>query len=266
MSNINFSNAYLNQLDSLSRIVKQFDYVERLCNPPVLKIFENINKIVMMDEHINRISIINENMLKAFEIQSRVYEQAFLPYEKMLDSLNWATRINETLSRFSSMQIYVDNAQQMMLEMTQIVGNNNWSEEISEEDIQDISVEEYQELCEVIEDIVTDRLNWQQKLVQAYKRFKDKNPVIEGLFRYLMITIIGGILVNVISQEIGELKAGTKIKEAPTSNAPVVITVEKNIIVNIVGDEPYYYEIICEDKESKQEIRGWVSKRVTNLK
>lgn len=60
------------------------------------------------------------------------------------------------------------------------------------------------------------------------------------------------------------MRVGTKIKEVPTSNVPVVVTVEKNITVNIVGDGLYYYGTISEGEESKKEIRGWVSKRSTD--
>lgn len=233
--------------------------LDRIFNAPLLNVVENMN----------RIATINTDLFQAIEVQSRLYNQAFESIQKVVDNLNWANGLTEAISSIANMQISWRDTFHMIREMGQVVESYNWTEEVeevTEQDIKEISEADYQELCEVIENIRPDKLNWQQRLIKAYEDFKEKNPVIEGVLRYLIISVIGAILINVASQHIGELASGTKIKTEPTANAPTIIIVEKNTIVNIIADVPYYYEVITEDEVSKEEIRGWISKRSINTK
>lgn len=245
-----------------SQVVNPMHHVvtnlDRIYNSPLLKSVENINRMATM----------NTDLFQAIEAQSKIYNQAFESIQRVVDNLNWSNGLTEAISSITNMQISWENTFRMIREMGQVVDSYNWTEEdeeVTAQDIRDIPEVDYQELCEVIESIRPDKLNWQQRLMEAYEGFKEKNPVIAKVLLYLVITI-NTILIGVAIEQIGELIGGTKIKTEPTANAPIIRIVEKNTIVNIIGDVPYYYEIIIEDEATKEEIRGWISKRSINTK
>lgn len=113
-----------------------------------------------------------------------------------------------------------------------------------------------------IENIFTDRQNWQIRFMESLEKWKAKNPLIAFLLEKLTLIIVTAILTFAI-ESAGQVVA----KKAAVRNEPSSQSIVNNYIYNdqtivIIESHPYYYKIIHYDDESQAEVvQGWVAKR-----
>lgn len=124
----------------------------------------------------------------------------------------------------------------------------------------ELTQQEKVEIKEAVEEIVSNPLNWEQKVVNYYNDLKAKRPLSAKVFLFILCTIFT-ILVNVTSNMITETIRDTKLKKQPTATSQTIITIEKNQTVYILNKAPYYYEIEFTNETTGKTVTGWLSKR-----
>ena len=78
---------------------------------------------------------------------------------------------------------------------------------------------------------------------------------------FIFSQVIVPILVDLMSESIGQTLSPTKVYEAPQTSSSVLYTLPENQLVEIIGDEPYYFKIQISDNTGDQNIIGYASKR-----
>lgn len=133
--------------------------------------------------------------------------------------------------------------------------------ECKDDDISRLSDDDKSELERDLAEISDDPADWQQKIMSKAIAYKAKNPVLAWVFICIILPIIINIAVALIPAGIGTLLKAASVKESPSADSEIICQVKQDQIVEIVGDEPYYYLIEFEDPNTNEVYQGYVSKR-----
>ena len=128
------------------------------------------------------------------------------------------------------------------------------------DEVDSVSVEDQAVFASEFTSALSDKNNWQQRIMSLFQRFQHTNPALAWLANTLFILLLS-ILAGLIANSIGQAKANTKVRQAPQSTAPVIVQIDESQQVAIVGDCPYYFEIEFENAKNGEVIRGYISKR-----
>lgn len=120
------------------------------------------------------------------------------------------------------------------------------------------SSEEITELHNDLQDVATDKKNWQQNFAEKINKWKGKNPVICFLIVQILAVLLS-ILSNFIFGKITAPKAA--IKEEPSATGEVIYNISINQEVTIIDNARYYYKVQFYIEGNDEPIIGWVSKR-----
>jgi CHASE3 domain sensor protein len=162
--------------------------------------------------------------------------------------------------QFTTNNIYIWVKQFMQAAQTIEYPNLSNFEDLTNDDFDTITVEENQVLAEAIVEIIDNPLNIQQNIVKWFAEFKDKNPLINKLFIFLLNTI-HLIFVAAAGAVIAVVILNANVREEPAQSSPIVANVTVNQSVTIINEVPYYYEIDFIDEDTEEEKSGFVSKR-----
>lgn len=137
-----------------------------------------------------------------------------------------------------------DEASNMAFEYTE-------SEVESEEDISQ------EELLEIFNEQMEDKIGWQEKLYNKSEEFKRKYYVFYKIFIGFLIFILGQIAIYFA--QLGIAYAFGNITSDPKEDSPVIYYFEQRTEVNIIGETDSYYFITYTDSEGN-EVMGYSNK------
>lgn len=97
---------------------------------------------------------------------------------------------------------------------------------------------------------------------QKIEEYKD-NHYLQYIFILVLLNIIQ-LMISPIISEMGS-KAISKVEsfiKSDIENKNNILVVPKNAEMTVVGNEPYYYEIVYEDPNTKKLTRGFIAKKM----
>jgi len=236
----------------------------------------------------------HENIMQKLEIQFNQYNRQV---EKLFKPPSWLAQIVETMNKPA---IWMNKQAAWMAELTGRIGSlstpptwvNNFTKTIIERpawlerlyetsgldevmadlyytfpdetdyDWENESIEltapDKADISEAVQIAITKPENWQIALRDRIAAWSVKNPVIAWVFHQIILAII----ISIVATGIAEVIRNTPLRQNPSSDALIIITiVEKQVIVIVNEDVPYWYEVEYEDAETGEKCSGWVSKR-----
>ena len=137
-----------------------------------------------------------------------------------------------------------DEASKMAFEYTE-------SEVETEEDISQ------EELLEIFNEQMEDKIGWQEKLYNKSEEFKRKYFVFYKIFIGCLCFLIGEIMS--FFAQLGIAYAFGNITSEPEKDSPVIYYFDQRTEVNIIGETNNYYFIIYTDSE-ENEVMGYNNK------
>lgn len=125
------------------------------------------------------------------------------------------------------------------------------SEVESEEDISQ------EELLEIFNEQMEDKIGWQEKLYNKSEEFKRKYYVFYKIFIGCLTFILGQIAIYFA--QLGIAYAFGNITSEPKEDSPVIYYFDRRTEVNIISETDNYYLIIYTDSEGN-EVMGYSDK------
>ncbi len=116
---------------------------------------------------------------------------------------------------------------------------------------------ESEELLEIFNEQMEDKIGWQEKLYNKSEEFKRKYYVFYKIFIGFLIFILGQIAIYFA--QLGIAYAFGNITSDPKEDSPVIYYFEQRTEVNITGETDSYYFITYTDSEGN-EVMGYSNK------
>lgn len=182
------------------------------------------------------------------EFQKRINEMYSFPKESIQEALSLTS---SSLTDYSTI-IESITRERVLEQWVERIGIGEENTEVSSEEI----TEAYDDLT----DISNDTRNWQQKLTDVIKKWKDKNPVI----CFLLVSIVLPLILSVVATPIYNAitSNNARIKDEPSASGNTIYNLSVNQKVTIISTSSnYYYEVEFYDEESGELRKGWLSKR-----
>ncbi|MDR0930807.1 MAG: SH3 domain-containing protein [Clostridiales bacterium] len=237
LENFNQLKIMINKSNSAAQIASQLGQITNTMALQ-LPIFTSpfVNSVPALDNPINRVAQMASANVNAAQ---RIWENLT---PAIVDLQNYI-RINASSLDFSG--------------MANALSSINY--DITEEEI-----EEYKndpEICDIINEAVENKPNWQQIIVAKIEELKKSKPVIACVLIFILLHIFSGAF-----NRIGEVWVDKLfLKEEPNSKSQTLQIINKNQEVTILSDAPYYYEIEITEEQGTT-TSGWASKRSIKLK
>jgi hypothetical protein len=204
---------------------------------------------------------IEESVIRAVQLQQEMVSKLGLTatfWNRISDQVNtWvqsidAATIGESFSQQEQFQI-IDTIEKAIKDDEFI--HTEQSEPIP------ISQEDQQIVADEVTGILSSEKNWDKRLAASVQKCKEKNPTVSKILILIFWQVLVPILVNLMSNFIGQTLSPAKIYESPQTSSSVICTLPENQLVAIVGDEPYYFKVRISNDTGDQDIIGYVSKR-----
>lgn len=132
--------------------------------------------------------------------------------------------------------------------------------DIAEEDGA-LSEDEQRIVANEVEEILLSGKNWEQRFAERIKEFSQTHPVIAWVLEKIFFAILISVAANIVYSAVGQALFPAKVYEDPSPSSQVIYHMELNQNVIIVGEVPYYYEVVINDESSENCYTGYVSKR-----
>lgn len=142
--------------------------------------------------------------------------------------------------------------------VSQIIENSEGEEN---DDVYILDEDDYKTFEDTLSAVVSRETNWEQSLWGTYTKVSSRHPVLTKVFFWLLLELMSFFFTQMVDQ-VFIAKKTVAVKEAPVSSAKVVISLNMNHIIYVIGDVPYYFEIETIDDDGEI-VRGWLSKRST---
>lgn len=204
---------------------------------------------------------IEESVIRAVQLQQEMVSKLGLTatfWNRISDQVNtWvqsidAATIGESFSQQEQFQI-IDTIEKAIKDDEFI--HTEQSEPIP------ISQEDQQIVADEVTGILSSEKNWEKRFAASVQKWKEEHPVVASILFFIFSQVIVPILVDLMSESIGQTLSPTKVYEAPQTSSSVLYTLPENQLVEIIGDEPYYFKIQISDNTGDQNIIGYASKR-----
>jgi hypothetical protein len=219
---------------------------------------EAFKPVIVVCEQLPKIE---ESVIKAVQLQQEMVAKLSLTatfWNRISDQVNtWAQSIDaatigESFSQQEQFQI-IDTIEKAIKDDEFI--------QIEQSEPIPISQEDQQIVVEEVTGILSSEKNWDKRLAASIQKCKEKNPTVAKILIFILLQVLVPILVNLMSDFIGQTLSPTKVYEAPQASSSVLYTLPENQLVVIVGDEPYYFKVQISNDTGDQDIIGYVSKR-----
>ena len=128
-----------------------------------------------------------------------------------------------------------------------------------------LSEDEQKIVTEEVEEILLSGKNWEQRFAERIKEFSQTHPVIAWVLEKIFFAILISVAANIVYSAVGQALSSAKVYEDPSPSSQVIYHMELNQNVIIVGEVPYYYEVVINDEASENCYTGYVSKRSISL-
>ena len=101
----------------------------------------------------------------------------------------------------------------------------------------------------------------EQCFAERIKEFSQTHPVIAWVLEKIFFAILISVVANIVYSAVGQALSPAKVYETPSPSSQAIYHMERNQNVIIVGEVPYYYEVVINDNSPKNCYTGYVSKR-----
>jgi hypothetical protein len=152
-------------------------------------------------------------------------------------------------------QQFANLYQALMLSTQEREFNDETAEEIS-----CLSIKDKQDVIQAVNEILAEPENWEQVLEKTLQTAQNRHPILAKAIKWLLSVILA-IVLSIAANSIYDVIKAVKLREAPSTNSPVVVTITPIQQVSVIGEAPYYFEIEYTDSETGETYTGWVSKR-----
>lgn len=134
---------------------------------------------------------------------------------------------------------------------------SNLAFEYAESEVESEEEISQEELLEIFNEQMEDKIGWQEKLYNKSEEFKRKYYVFYKIFIGCLTFILGQIAIYFA--QLGIAYAFGKIISDPKEDSPVIYYFDQRTEVNIIGGTDNYYFIIYTDSEGN-EVMGYSNK------
>lgn len=124
-----------------------------------------------------------------------------------------------------------------------------------------LSEDEQKIVEDEVEEILLSEKNWEQCFAERIKKFSQTHPVIAWVLEKIFFAILINVAANIVYSAVGHALSPAKVYEDPCPSSQVIYHMERNQNVIIIGEVPYYYEVMINDEPLENCYTGYVSKR-----
>lgn len=128
-----------------------------------------------------------------------------------------------------------------------------------------LSKDEQRMVADEVEEILLSGKNWEQRFADQIEKFSQTHPVIAWVLEKIFFAILISVAASIVSSALGQALFPANVYEDPRASAPVIYHIEPSQSVMIIGEAPYYYEVMVNDPSSDICHTGYVSKRSIRL-
>lgn len=124
-----------------------------------------------------------------------------------------------------------------------------------------LSEDEQKIVADEVEEILLSEKNCEQCFAERIKKFSQTHPVIAWVLEKIFFAILINVAANIVYSAVGHALSPAKVYEDPCPSSQVIYHMERNQNVIIIGEVPYYYEVMINDEPLENCYTGYVSKR-----
>ncbi len=124
-----------------------------------------------------------------------------------------------------------------------------------EEIASQVTEEEKKQICEDIMEFAESAKHGLADVERKYGELKEKHPLLMEMVIMLISFILGQLLPQPATTT-----TVSNIYEAPASTSYIVCNTTVNQTINIIGEAPYYYNVILVDPQTGTEYQGYIYK------
>jgi len=266
------------QMDSLTRplLELQPDYtaltktISSVLDSPAVRDFNKMSRI-FDNQSMAAIYRTQEIMAK---MDTSGMTAALRQYQAVMDAIapkDLQVQLSERLQEWSRIMSKVTYQIEPLTEarVAELARLSSLSEKYTTADIteeaQALSEDEQKLVAAEVESILLSGKNWEQRFAEQIKSFSQTHPVIAWVLEKIFFAILISIAANIVSSAIGQALFPAKVYEEPCPSSQVIYHIELNQNVIVVGEVPYYYEVVINDESSEGCYTGYVSKRSIRL-
>ncbi len=220
--------------------------------------FAEIEKVIASSFNVQAtkqsVEILNRVVKDSFSGLSSIFEQydfeemvkeLRLSFDEMVDAIG--LKQIKTLQSIDFSKIYRDSFyHEKYNEASKMVFEYTESEVESEESITQ------EELLEIFNEQMEDKIGWQEKLYNKSEEFKRKYFVFYKIFIGCLCFIIGEIMS--FFAQLGIAYVWGNITSEPKKDAPVIYYFNQRTEINIIGETDYYYFITYPDNDGNESV------------
>ena len=262
------------QMDSLTRplLEMQADYaaltktIAAVFDAPAIR---DLNKVSRVFDNQSMAAIYRTQEIFA-KADTAGMMTALRRYQTVMDSLipmdlqvQLSDRLQEWSHTISKMTCQIEPLTEARV--TELARLSSLAQECISTDITEeprgLSEEEQKILATEVEGILLSGKNWEQRFADQIKKFSQTHPVIAWVLEKIFYAILISAAAEIVSSAIGQAVFPAKVYEDPSASSQVICHIELNQNVIIVGEVPYYYEVMINDESLESGYTGYVSKR-----
>ena len=267
-------NQFQRQMDSLKRplLEMQTDYmaltktITAVLDSPAIRDLNKMSK-AFDNQSIAAIYRTQEIMSK---MDTSGITAALRQYQAVMDSIAptaLQVQLNERLQEWSRIMSKATCRIEPLTEtrIAELTRLSSLAEEYTATNIPEesgvLSEGEQKIVADEVEEILLSGKNWEQRFAERIKEFSQTHPVIAWVLEKIFFAILIGVVTNIVYSAVGQALSPAKVYEDPSPSSQVIYHMELNQNVIIVGEVPYYYEVVINDASSENCYTGYVSKR-----
>lgn len=266
------------QLDALTRPLLEF---QTDCAALTKTVAAALDSPAIRD--LNRISRVFDSqsmaaMYRTQEIMAKMdtsgITAALRQYQTVMDAIaltDLQIQLNERLQEWSRIMSKATCRIEPLTEtqIAELTRLSSLAEEYTATDVSEearvLSEDEQKIVTEEVEEILLSGKNWEQRFAERIKEFSQTHPVIAWVLEKIFFAILISVAANIVYSAVGQALSSAKVYEDPSPSSQVIYHMELNQNVIIVGEVPYYYEVVINDEASENCYTGYVSKRSISL-
>lgn len=228
---------------------------------------------------LNRISRVfdSQSMAAIYRTQEIVAKMdtsgraaALRQYQTVMDTIaptDLQIQLNERLQEWSRIMSKATYRIEPLTEtrIAELTRLSSLAEEYTATDISEesrvLSEDEQRIVADEVEEILLSGKNWEQCFAERIKKFSLTHPVIAWVLEKIFFAILINVAANIVYSAVGHALSPAKMYEDPCPSSQVIYHMERNQNVIIIGEVPYYYEVMINDEPLENCYTGYVSKR-----
>lgn len=262
------------QMDSLTRplLEMQTDYtaltktITAVLDAPAIR---DLNKVSRVFDNPSMAAIYRTQEIVA-KMDTSGMTAALRQYQAIMDTIapiDLQIQLSERLQEWSRIMSKVRYQIEPLTEarVAELTRLSSLVEEYTATDITEdprvLSEDEQRIVANEVEEILLSGKNWEQRFAEQIKKFSQTHPVIAWVLEKIFFAILISVAANIVYSAVGQALFPAKVYEDPCPSSQVIYHIELNQKVIVVGEAPYYYEVVINDESSESCYTGYVSKR-----